>query len=134
MKILFIDTSGTKAKIGLISEEKSYFNEFLAKNRLSDFLLVKIEKLLENRKNSLNNLGAIALFLGPGSFTGLRIGVSVANTLGFSKNIPIIEVTENDKKNLAKNIINKFKKKKFKKMVIPFYGREPRITKPKERK
>jgi len=134
MKILYIDTSGDKAKIGLVEENKSKLLEFGPKHKFSEKLLSKIDKLLKENELSPQKLSAIAVFKGPGSFTGLRIGIATANALAFSLNIPIIEISEADLKSLPKKITKKFHSKKFTKIATPFYGRPPHITKPKKKK
>lgn len=143
MKILYINTSGDNAQIGLITESQASFSKFKSQNRLSDFLLGKIQKLLLKNKTDMKKLDAIAVFKGPGSFTGLRIGIATANALAFSLNIPQIEISGSEQKDLPSTLQNKalglaeiirkkFQKKFFKKIVVPFYGKPPNITKPKK--
>ena len=55
----------------------------------SQALLPLIQKLLKKNKISLSQVKEIEVEKGPGSFTGLRVGVSVANALGFGLNIKI---------------------------------------------
>lgn len=55
----------------------------------SQVLLPLIVKLLKDNNKSLSDLDEIMVDKGPGSFTGLRVGVSVANALGFALNIPV---------------------------------------------
>ncbi|WP_347343925.1 tRNA (adenosine(37)-N6)-threonylcarbamoyltransferase complex dimerization subunit type 1 TsaB [Maribacter aestuarii] len=58
----------------------------------SEQLHVFIEKCLDEADCSLNELNAIAVSKGPGSYTGLRIGVSAAKGLCFSLGIPLIAI------------------------------------------
>lgn len=61
-----------------------------ARNKFgSQVLLPLIMKLLQPKTYNLKTLEAIEVETGPGSFTGLRVGVSVANALGFALNIPV---------------------------------------------
>lgn len=55
----------------------------------SQVLLLMISKLLDLEKMTFDALEGIEVEKGPGSFTGLRVGVSVANALGFSLGIPV---------------------------------------------
>lgn len=55
----------------------------------SQVLLPMIDKLLKKSKVDYKNLTGIEVSTGPGSFTGLRVGVSVANALGYSLGIPV---------------------------------------------
>jgi len=83
--ILCIDTKDQKQvtvslkKEGKVVEELSEQNEFG-----SQVLLPLIEKLLKSQKLDFKDLKGIEVETGPGSFTGIRVGVSVANALGFS--------------------------------------------------
>ena len=61
-------------------------------NSHARLLTVMIEELLSANSISLNQLDAVAVSSGPGSYTGLRIGVSVAKGLCYSLNIPLISV------------------------------------------
>ncbi|MCG8685949.1 MAG: tRNA (adenosine(37)-N6)-threonylcarbamoyltransferase complex dimerization subunit type 1 TsaB [Desulfobacterales bacterium] len=55
-------------------------------------LAVYIDQVLKKRNVSVNNLSAIALSKGPGSYTGLRIGTSLAKGLCFTNNLPLIAI------------------------------------------
>ena len=68
---------------------------------------------------------------GPGPFTAIRIGISVANTLGWAKKLPVfgLKLSEfNATNNLAELIEKKFQLAKRGTIVKPFYGQEPNIT------
>lgn len=83
---LFIDTSDSD-KITIRLNDK----EFTMKSRVnkSQTLLPLIIEKLEEKNLNLKNISEIEVVLGPGSFTGLRVGISVANTLAWSLGIPI---------------------------------------------
>lgn len=59
----------------------------------SEKLTVFIDAVLKQSGKSLNNLDAIAVSMGPGSYTGLRIGVSAAKGFCYALNIPLIAVS-----------------------------------------
>lgn len=87
--ILSIDTSSNKeVEVGLIIDKKKYLHKSPV-DRKNQMVLPLIEKLLKERKLSLKNIDEITVISGPGSFTGLRVGVAVANTLGYLLKIPI---------------------------------------------
>ncbi|MCL5020010.1 MAG: tRNA (adenosine(37)-N6)-threonylcarbamoyltransferase complex dimerization subunit type 1 TsaB [Patescibacteria group bacterium] len=89
--ILFIDTSSNKKiSVGLRLENKKTFSvENDATVLKSQILLILIDKLLSEHNLGINDVNEIKVNLGPGSFTGLRVGIAVANTLGFMLKIPI---------------------------------------------
>lgn len=90
MKTLIIDTAGSKeVVIGLKIEDK----EIIAKQKLditkAQAALPMIEKILKENKYDLKDLDSIEVNVGPGSFTGIRVGLSIANTLSFVLKIPV---------------------------------------------
>lgn len=93
--------------------------EFETKDQSAD-LLLSIEGILKKQKLTSKDLKAILVNQGPGSFTGTRVGVTVANTLAWSLNIPVYGFKEGEKeKVLAK--ISKLHKSKFSKIALPSY-------------
>lgn len=71
----------------------------------STLLLPKIEELLKEQNLSVKEIDVIAISIGPGSFTGLRIGVAIAKALALSCNIKIVAVPTMDL--IAYNYIDK---------------------------
>ena len=83
---LFIDTSSSeKIVIGLDDERF----ETEARKDKSQKLLPFIDELLKKKKKTVKDITEIEINTGPGSFTGLRVGVSIANTLGWVLGIPV---------------------------------------------
>lgn len=83
---LFIDTSNSeKIVVGL--NDKRYTAD--SKVEKSQMLLSFIDQLLKKRNKKISDIKEIEVNTGPGSFTGLRVGVSVANTLGWGSGIPV---------------------------------------------
>lgn len=83
---LYIDTSDSeKIIVGLDSERF----ESKAKQRASQRLLPFIEEVLKKKKKTVKEITEIQVNSGPGSFTGLRVGVAVANTLGWVLKVPV---------------------------------------------
>lgn len=88
--ILYIDTSdSTKASVALDISGKRVekISEMGAKK--SQMVLPLIETLLKENNLELKDLTEIKVNLGPGSFTGLRVGLVIANTLGMLLKIPV---------------------------------------------
>ena len=93
MKILVIDTSGPVCGAAVMDEEKVY-SEFTAQNRNthSTSLMPMIEAALKAAGTELKELDAVAAVTGPGSFTGVRIGVATAKGLAHGAGLPCIPV------------------------------------------
>lgn len=90
MKTLIIDTSSEYCILALYQEDCIVQQDlFLHENRLSQSLLSRIHELLQRAQCSLNEIERIAVGVGPGSYTGTRIGVAVAKSLSYGLQIPI---------------------------------------------
>ncbi len=90
--ILSVDSSAVTASVALTDGEKVINNEFVnAGLTHSETLLPMIKRVLGDTK--VSDLDAIAVTAGPGSFTGVRIGVATVKGLAFEKNIPCISVS-----------------------------------------
>lgn len=91
MIILTIRTDKPEAEVGLYdNDKKCAYETWHGHRELSATLQRKIDQLLHDHNKSLDGLEGIVVFAGPGSFTGLRIGISVANTLAYSFSVPVI--------------------------------------------
>lgn len=88
--ILKIDTKDQKIiRVSLFKEDEK-LEEMSDENQFgSQVLLGLIQKILKNNKLEFSDLKGIEVKTGPGSYTGLKVGVSVANALGFSLGIPV---------------------------------------------
>lgn len=90
MNTLIIDTSSNKeVKVGLEIDGKEFVLEQSIDHRKAQAVLPLVDKLLKKHKLNLKDLTGIKVNPGPGSFTGLRVGVSIANALGFLLKIPV---------------------------------------------
>ena len=97
MKYLAIDTCGSNLTLALRQGEKlnTYFDENCGVRHSID-LMPRIEELLLKEKVSLKDLDFIAVTVGAGSFTGIRIGVSTAKALCFAHGLPCLAITSFD--------------------------------------
>lgn len=93
MKILGIDSSGLVASVALVSDDimvAEYTIHY--KKTHSQTLLPMLDEIVKMTEIQLNEIDAIAVAAGPGSFTGLRIGSSTAKGLGLALKKPIIGI------------------------------------------
>lgn len=90
MNILFIDT--TKRDEILVELEVNG-KKFVKKNSISqnqrEVTLQLIDKILKENNVTPQDLSEIRVNEGPGSFTGIRVGISIANAMGFALKIPV---------------------------------------------
>lgn len=94
MLILGIDTSTTTGGVALVSDERLIANYQLDVTMThSARLFPAIDAIFRDAQLALNNLNGIAVAIGPGSFTGLRIGVAAAKSLAYLNKIPLIGIS-----------------------------------------
>ncbi len=91
--ILAVETSGDNCSVALLFDDHNFVEmNYQQKHIHSKKLIEMIDTVLKNALIDLNQCNAIAVSMGPGSFTGLRIGLSTVKGMAFGANIPIIPV------------------------------------------
>src|SRR6478672_10409581 len=103
MRIIGIDTATTTASValidnGLLISEKVYpihesrgnARGLNSKSNHAEIIIPLIESLFETTNISLQDVTGFALSIGPGSFTGLRIGLSTVKGLAYGSQIPVV--------------------------------------------
>ena len=91
--LLAIETSDKICGACIYFDEEKYFSsKVIAKHSHSEMLFRVIESVIDSSGIEKTDIDAIAVSEGPGSFTGLRIGMSAAKGLAFGLSIPIIPV------------------------------------------
>ncbi len=123
--IILLDTSTATCFLTVVDDEVRQDFEWQAGRTLARGLL----KFLEEKTGDLHNISGIGVMKGPGSFTGLRIGLTVANTLADSLNIPIAGATGEDWQKVA---LKKLRAGENEKIVMPEYGAAAHITAPRK--
>lgn len=141
--ILTIRTDKSEAEVGLFelaagSTELRHvaYKSWMAHRQLAEGLLTVITGLLEGNSKRLSDVQAIVVFKGPGSFTGLRIGLTVANALADSHGLPIVgQCAEQSDAAPGDAWIqagaSRLAAGESDIAVMPFYGAEANITKPR---
>lgn len=84
-------------------------------------VLKNIDKLLKRRQLSSKDIRTILVNRGPGSFTGTRVGITVANTLAWNLSIPVIGYLKGKLEGNLRNL-SKIKQKKFSSTPLPYYN------------
>lgn len=91
MKILALETSSSCVSVGLCLDSGMIFEESLL-NRGSQFILGAVDKLLKDARIKLDDVDVFGISIGPGSFTGLRVGLSFAKGFSYSCRRPLVVV------------------------------------------
>lgn len=94
MYSLFIDTHDIEVIIGLYKDGEIVDSSIKSSPRHhSEIMMPTIRDILKNNGINVHNLNEIIVVNGPGSFTGVRLGVTIAKTLAYTLNIPIKTIT-----------------------------------------
>ena len=93
MKILGIEATGNGCSIALWNEGVAYQKTIEAPQKQGEFILPMIEEILKHGELAGSELDVIAFNNGPGSFTGVRLTISVAQGLAFGWEKPVIPIS-----------------------------------------
>lgn len=130
MLILTLRTDKPEAEIGLFeNDNKLAYSAWEAHRKLAETVHLKLKELLDGQDKSFKDIEGIVVFKGPGSFTGLRIGFSVANALADSIQIPIVA---NETEAWIQAGISRLASGENERIALPEYGAPPKTTTPKK--
>ncbi len=132
--ILALRTDSSEAEIYVLDQGAIQAQKLWSAGReLSEQLLSEIYALLDSVDSKPEELQAVLAYQGPGSFTGLRIGISVANAIGYSLGIPVIGTSGEDWLKAGGYLAEKAIKdgQEFQPLP-PEYGAQPHITQPRK--
>jgi tRNA threonylcarbamoyladenosine biosynthesis protein TsaB len=93
MRLLLIHTAGGEGSVGLAEEREIVATEVLPGRSSSERLVPAVRRLMELQGWSLRGLKAVVVVHGPGSFTGVRVGLSAAKGLSEAGGIPLIAIS-----------------------------------------
>lgn len=129
--ILFIDTTSEITHLSLLDEKGQVVDKYdwPARFNQSEELIQKIDLLLKDNKITKADLRGVIVNRGPGSYTGLRVGLTTANLLSYALSIPVLGIMKND--NIKKQAKKVLSLKHFSRPVEAFYSNPPHITTPK---
>lgn len=127
--ILLLNTSTPVCEIDFVSTDEVSELKWQADRQLAKGLLAFIHEQLVSRGLEWKDITGIGAFEGPGSFTGLRIGLTVMNTLADSLQIPIVGGRGDDWKADVKTRLESGENDRI---VLPYYGSEANITTPRK--
>lgn len=127
--IILLDTSTPICKLTLIDEDNRFEEQWQADRTLAKGLLGYLHNNLKVHGKTWSDITAVGTFEGPGSFTGLRIGLTVLNTIADSQAIPIVggrgDAWQTD-------VLIRLQNGENDHIVMPFYGSEAHITAPRK--
>jgi tRNA threonylcarbamoyladenosine biosynthesis protein TsaB len=128
--ILTIRTDNPEAEIGLFDDGRKLAYETWAAHRaLSNTLHTKVQALLASEHKDFKDVAGIVCFQGPGSFTGLRIGITVADAFARGLDVPIVATMGDD---WIEQGIHRLAAGENERIVLPHYGAPVHITQQKK--
>jgi tRNA threonylcarbamoyladenosine biosynthesis protein TsaB len=126
---VLLDTSTPICRITLVDGDAHHIDEWRADRALAHGLLGRLAEVLQRHGRTMKDIEGIGVMRGPGSFTGLRIGLTVVNTIADSQSVPIVGATGD---NWQQEVIDKLSQGQSDQIVLPFYGAAARITTPRK--
>ena len=127
--IILWDSSTMNVQLTVVEADIRTVYEWEAGRTLAKDMLVFLRDKLAMHDATFQDIVGIGVFRGPGSFTGLRIGMTVLNTLADTLAIPIIgEVNEG----WQVRALERLAKGENDSIVLPEYGGDAHITKPRK--
>lgn len=127
--IVLLDTSTPLCHVELVDGTGRYTAQWEAGRSLAKGLLRYLDEQLAARGKDWRDATGIGVMRGPGSFTGLRIGLAVMNTIADSQRIPIVGVTGDGWQDEA---LRRLEAGENDQVVLPLYGSEANITSPRK--
>lgn len=91
--ILALDTATEACSVALLHQNQRLSRDELSPRTHTQRILPMIDELLQEAKISLNQVNCLAFGRGPGSFTGVRVGVGIAQGLALGANLPVVAVS-----------------------------------------
>lgn len=126
MLILTLRTDKPEAEIGLYEDDtQAAYETWQAHRELAETLHAKIAEKLNSIGRDWHDIEGVVAYKGPGSFTGLRIGLSVANALAYARNIPVVGASGDHWVRQGLELLNQ---QKGGKVALPDYGAPVHIT------
>ena len=130
MLIITIRTDKPESEIGLYDDRTQLgYETWAAHRQLAETIHLKLEALLRVHGKDWQDIGGLVCFQGPGSFTGLRIGLTVANALSYSYHVPVVAMQD---PNWLEIGITRLLAGESDHLALPFYGADAHITPPKK--
>lgn len=129
--IMSVKTDNPTTELQLLQPDGKVLlqDTWVSDRQLSSQLLEHLSGLLSRQHLTWDALTGLIVFRGPGSFTGLRIGVTVANAIAYAQEVSVVGTMGND---WVESGLKRLVAGETDTQVVPHYGAPPNITKPKK--
>ena len=126
MIVLTVRTDSPEAEIALYKANKQLASKtWAAHKQLAETIHTNVAQLLKTQKLDWNDIEGLVCYKGPGSFTGLRIGLSFGNALAYSLGVPIVSCVS---PGWAKIGLSRLQAGDNEKIALPEYGAPVHIS------
>lgn len=127
--IILWNSANMTVELSIIDGDKRSDYQWAAGRNLARDMLAYLRDRLSEHGATFQNISGIGVFRGPGSFTGLRIGITVLNTIAHEQNIPIVGDTE---ENWQDKCLARLNRGEDDQIALPEYGAAARVTQPRK--
>lgn len=127
--IIGIDSSKAVCTVLIRTDGATEVHEWEIGRGLADNLIGYLRERLVDQNASWADITGLAVYKGPGSFTGLRIGLTVFNTIADTSGVPIVGETG---ESWFERAVTRLESGENDGLVMPLYGQAPNITKPRK--
>lgn len=127
--IVLWNSAAMNVEMTLIDGDERFDYTWQADRTLARDMLAYLRDQLAEHGWKFQDITGIGVMRGPGSYTGLRIGITVLNTLANSLEVPIVGATGDD---WADVCVRRLAGDDDDKIVLPEYGGEARVTQPRK--
>jgi len=129
--LLLINTCVEKIIILAVKDGKKIFKKnSVVKDRQAEKIIFLLDGFLKKHNLGLNKISGIIVVIGPGKFSAVRAGVSIANSLGYGLNIPLASIKADEFKEIMEAFAigeKRLNSNKKNSLAVPFYDKEPNI-------
>ncbi len=127
--ILLWNSADMRVRLAFVDGDARFDYEWEADRTLARDMLAYLRDRLAEHGRELNDITGIGVFRGPGSYTGLRIGLTVLNTIASSESVPIVGAIGDA---WQQECLMRLKAGENDTVVLPEYGSDARVTKPRK--
>lgn len=127
--IILWKSADKTAELSLVDGSNQWDYEWLADRTLARDMLAFLRDHLARHGATFDDISGVGVFRGPGSFTGLRIGMTVLNTLAIDRKVPIVGATGDDWRLACEERLSRGDNDRI---VLPEYGTPARVTQPRK--